>query len=1785
MAEAKGKLELCSSGAPVNKGETCFPDVAMVSCIHWISRSPSLPGIPTKLAVMDMTSATHSVVAFRRHRGIFDTLIAVTVSPSRLVSPMNAIRTLVVACQILICSMTLADEQPKDVASPVSFHKQVKPILQARCQGCHQPAKANGAYVMTDFGKLIGGGESGDAAVVPGKPDESYLIAQITPTDGTAAMPPKGKPLADVELELIRKWITEGAKDDTPASTKVLYSRENPPTYSLPPVVTSLNFAPNGELLAVAGFNEVLLHKADGSGLADRLIGLSERIESVRFSPDGKRLAVTGGQPGRMGEVQVWDVDKRELLLSHSVTYDTVYGASWSPDGKLIAFGCSDNSVRAINAETGEQVLFQGAHSDWVRDTVFTIENESPHVLSVSRDMTVKLTEVETNRFIDNVTSITPGALKGGINSIARHPQRDEIIVGGSDGVPKVYRVFRITARKIGDDSNLIKSLQPMTGRVFGVAVSPDGKRIAAVSSLDGKGELSVSSYEFDTTLPKDLKDISAKRVRDRKPDEQKKLDDYRSKDIKQIANVKIDESPLYAIAFHPNSRQVAVAGGDGTVRIIDTETGKPITTFAAAPVSQSNEQSQPTATGQLTWADSPLINKESLPEGTTVTGLRVQPETITLTNAFDYTQLLVTGTLNTGDTIDVTRIAELLHDGDVLDVTKSGFAKAKADGTTKLVVRIGDVTTEVPVTVSGVGQPFVADFLKHVNPVLSRVGCNQGTCHGSLKGKNGFKLSLRGYDPIYDIRAFTDDLAARRTNISSPANSLMLLKATGAVPHVGGQLFRDDSNYYEVVRNWVANGAKLDLTTPKVTAVAISPENPVIQKLDSTQQIRIVATYADGSTKDVTREAFIESGNTEVAVTNRWGLMTAIRRGEAPILARYEGAYTATTLTVMGDRTGFEWKEPESWSEVDRLVAAKWQRMKIQPSGLCSDTEFLRRVHLDLTGLPPTAEQVRAFLADPGETKVKRAAVVDQLIGSDDYVEYMTNKWADLLQVNRKFLGPEGSKAFRNWIHDEVKANTPYNEFVQKVITADGSNKENPAASYYKILRQPVDIMENTTHLFLGVRFNCNKCHDHPFEKWTQDQYYQTAAYFARVGLKADPAGGNRKIGGTAVEGAKPFYEVVFEKNDGEVTHDRTGSVAPPVFPFECDYEAPKEANRRQQLAAWITSPDNRYFARSYVTRLWGYMLGVGIREPIDDLRAGNPPTNPELLDYLAQEFIASDFNAQHVMKLICKSRTYQLSLETNKWNEDDTQNYSHAIARRLPAEVLYDAIHRVVGAKSKIPGVPEGTRAAAIPDAGVKLPDGFLANLGRPVRESACECERSADLQLGPIMALIGGPTVGAALDDPDSEIAKLSKEIADDRQLINELFIRILNRPATDAEIDATLASVSTIESDHEQVTKMLTEREAWWKEEQPKLVAAREQAIAEATADLAAYEKEIAPRRAEEEKARVAKQEAAQADFDKYNAEISQHTAAYLAKNNSDAEWFLLEPATLAGPEGISLERQDDRSVKATGKADKGAYTITVNTSLKDIAAFRIEALQDTSIEGNGPGLPANGNFVVTEFEVQAASVAKPTEFTKVALQNGKADFLQAGFNIALAIDGNAGNQNAWAVANAGGVTHWATFETKQPVSHEGGTVLKFVIHQNHTAKEHLLGRFRISATQRKAPGLSLPESLKAIAAVPADKRSDAQKAVASAWFGKSDATLTAKLAALNEAKRPLPEDPGVTQRKEKIGFVSQEVPEDARLVRLRADVEYSKKQLEAKRLTATQDLAWALINSPAFLFNH
>jgi hypothetical protein len=1158
------------------------------------------------------------------------------------------------------------------------------------------------------------------------------------------------------------------------------------------------------------------------------------------------------------------------------------------------------------------------------------------------------------------------------------------------------------------------------------------------------------------------------------------------------------------------------------------------------------------------------------------------------LSNRFAYVQLLVTGKLASGESIDVTRMVEPSLSSEIAELTRSGLLRPKADGKGTLSLRLGGKSVAVPVTVLGLNTPVHVDFVHDVMPTLSRLGCNAGTCHGSAQGKNGFKLSLRGYDPLFDVRSLTDDHAARRVNLASPDDSMMLLKTTGAAPHVGGVLMQPGEPYYETIRSWIAEGARLDLTTPRVTKIAVFPVDPVVQRIGSKQQLRVIATYASGEVRDVSREAFLESANSEVAVAGKAGLITVVRRGEAPILARFEGNYASTTITVMGDRTGFVWADPPHYGKIDELVAAKWKRMKILPSGLCSDAEFVRRAFLDLTGLPPTVDEVRKFVADSRDGRIKRDELIDRLIGSPDFVDYWTNKWADLLQVNRKFLGVEGSLAFRNWIRAQVAANTPYDKFVRSILTATGSNRENPAAAYFKILRDPAATMENTTQLFLAVRFNCNKCHDHPFERWTQDQYYQTAAFFAQVGLSGDPASKGQMIGGTDVEAPKPLFEVVADTGKGEVVHDRTKKVTAPRFPYSHTYIKPAaNAPRRQDLSEWLTSKDNPYFAKSYVNRLWGYLFGAGIIEPLDDIRAGNPPSNPELLDYLTQEFIKSGFDVRQVMRLACKSRTYQLSVETNKWNADDKVNYAHATARRLPAEVLLDAVYRVTGSVSKFPGIAPGTRAAALPDSGVELPSGFLTTFGRPARESACECERSSGLQLGPIMALVSGPTLGDAIADPGNELTKLVANQSDDVKLIDELFLRILNRPPTAAEIGTCRKDMQAVEDDHQRMAEELGKRETEFAVKRPLLERQRSAAIAAAQNALASHEKELAPKLKEQERKRAEATAKLEADLKAYEVTALAKKMAEWEKTASIVNrWLVLEPKATSATNRSTLTKEPDGSLVVSGPNRNGVVTVTAETELTGITGLRLEVLTDSRLPNKGPGRAADGNFVLNELELTAGPKADPKQAKPVKLIGALADFSQDNLEVAKAIDGSLNDPgNGWAIAPASGQIHWATFETAEPVGGAGGTLLTFKMHHRF-GNAWTLGRFRLSVTRGQKPiGLSLPEEFRAILATAADVRSDAQKNLLANYFRAVDPDWRKKLVDLNMSKAPLPIDPKLKELRDQLEFAKRSVAPDSVLVGLRHDLEMSVQQAATRRLTAAQDIAWALINSPAFLFNH
>jgi len=677
--------------------------------------------------------------------------------------------------------------------------------------------------------------------------------------------------------------------------------------------------------------------------------------------------------------------------------------------------------------------------------------------------------------------------------------------------------------------------------------------------------------------------------------------------------------------------------------------------------------------------------------------------------------------------------------------------------------------------------------FLRDVAPILNKVGCTSGPCHGAAKGKAGLKLSLRGYDPDFDYQVLLYDLGGRRVNRADPGRSLMLAKPTQEVPHGGGLRIPPGSKYYTTIYNWIAQGVPFgDPARDKVDKIELQPAAIEMAKPGLEQQVKVIAHYLDGDERDVTNEAVIASNIPDTADVTSDALVKGARIGEATMLVRYEGKFGTVPVTVLNPKPGFVWKPLPQNNYVDQFIDAKLRRLKIQPSAAVDDATFLRRVSEDLTGQLPTPQEVRAFLADPAPSQAKRSREIDRLMSRPSFVDRWTLKWGDLLQVNRKYLGDKGAWEFRDWIRQSVATNKPYDQFVRELLTSRGSSDDNPAANYFRVTRDPKPTMEKTTQVFLGVRMVCTQCHDHPFERWTQNQYYEMTSFFSTVGLRP---------------GFESGEEIVFDKRDDyDVRHPKDDRVMKPKFLVAATTASiapvalPDGANRRQALADWITSKENPFFARSLANRMWSYFLGRGIIDPVDDIRASNPAVNEELLDALTKDFKDHNYDLKRLIRTIVNSRAYQAGIETNEWNETDRVNFSHAVPRRLNAEQLMDALTQATGIRPEFPEVPPDTTAEEFPDPHVGK-DGFLDLFGRPQRESACECERKTDLSLPQALNLINGKTISDAVADPAGRLAKALVAGSSDRALIEDMYLATLSRVPTPSELDKGITYLRT------------------------------------------------------------------------------------------------------------------------------------------------------------------------------------------------------------------------------------------------------------------------------------------------------------------------------------------------------------------------------------------------------
>jgi len=769
-------------------------------------------------------------------------------------------------------------------------------------------------------------------------------------------------------------------------------------------------------------------------------------------------------------------------------------------------------------------------------------------------------------------------------------------------------------------------------------------------------------------------------------------------------------------------------------------------------------------------------------PDKRLVIGPNVTGQGIELRSADARQQLLVT--FESGPTAtDVTRAVQysVAPEG-LLTVDDSGLITPLADGTATLTATLAgqDVSASISISTTGFAAPPPINFRNQVVPIFTKLGCNGGGCHGKSGGQNGFRLSLLGFYPEDDFEFLRKESRGRRIFPAEPARSLLLTKATGLVPHGGGKRMAAGDYEYRMLARWIEQGMPYgNESDPAVTGITCYPPARVMPQA-SEQQITVIATYSDGSTEDVTRMCLFEPNDSEMAECSETGLVSTLDlAGEVAIMARYQGQVSTFRATVpLGADTS---NLPEAVNVVDTAVFNKLRLLGIPASARSTDAAFLRRVSLDIAGTIPTADQVQEFLADTRADK--RDRLIDRLLDSQEYADNFANKWNFILR-NKKTRNEDraGTQLFHQWIWDSLYENKPYDQFVREIITASGEPLLNPAVTWYREVDQVEEQVEDTAQLFLGIRIQCARCHHHPFEKWSQNDYYSLAAFYRRVGRK--------NINGVAGQ----FRDRSIFHNEGVATanNPRTGASLKPAGLGAPPLDIPADQDPRVQLADWMSQSDNPFFARSLVNRYWKHFFNRGIVEPEDDMRETNPPSNPELLDALADRFVKSGFDLKDLVRTICRSRTYQLSSLPNEYNASDKQNFSRYYPRRLSAEALYDAFHTVTDTSERFGGMPAGTRALQLADSSGG--PYFLKVFGMPEGDTACECERSADANLAQSLHLLNSKEVQDKISKDGARAAQLAVE--KDRshaERMTEIYQTVFSRNPTADELNVAIAYI--------------------------------------------------------------------------------------------------------------------------------------------------------------------------------------------------------------------------------------------------------------------------------------------------------------------------------------------------------------------------------------------------------
>jgi Protein of unknown function (DUF1553)/Protein of unknown function (DUF1549) len=769
---------------------------------------------------------------------------------------------------------------------------------------------------------------------------------------------------------------------------------------------------------------------------------------------------------------------------------------------------------------------------------------------------------------------------------------------------------------------------------------------------------------------------------------------------------------------------------------------------------------------------------------------LTIIPSTITLHGPESRQQLILEKTRDNQFIGQVTNDVQFVSSDTNIVRIEKGDAIPVKNGTVTVTAKSGKESASVQINVEAMDRPFDWSFRNHVQPVLAKNGCSSGACHGAAAGQNGFKLSLRGYDDEGDFLTLTRAAFGRRVVPSDPARSLMLLKPTGAVPHKGGKRFDVDSMDYRVLSGWIASGTPGPKPEdPRIVRIELLPSHVVLDP-NSVQQLSVIAHFTDGHTEDVTRWTKYTSANETVSQVSDNGQAKVVGFGEGAITAWYLSRIDIATITVPYTnkvaKSAFTHAKRRNF--IDEIVLEKLQSLSLPPSPRCSDSEFIRRAFIDATGVLPTAQETRDFLADKSDTK--RDKLIESLLRRPEFVDYWTYKWSDLLLVSTKQLKPPAVWSYYNWIRNNVAANTPWDAFARKVITAQGSTLENGAANFYVLHDDPRTMSETASQAFLGMSINCAKCHNHPMEKWTNNQYYQMANLFARVRTKTGSGEGDN---------------VIFVSNSGDLIQPLTGKPQPPAPLDGKSVLIDSPEDRRTALADWLASRDNPYFSRAIVNRIWANFMTVGLVEAVDDMRVTNPPSNEKLLSTLATYLADQKFDLKALMRLIMQSETYQRASQTSSQNAAETRFYSHHYPRRLMAEVMHDAIAQITGVPTQFQvdrrnakaglgeKYPLGFRAIQLPD--TQTYSYFLKAFGRPDREKTCECERTMEPSVTQVLHIANGDTINKKLESKNCRISKAIEDNTQNEKIIEDLYVSALARYPTPKEKEKMLKTLSS------------------------------------------------------------------------------------------------------------------------------------------------------------------------------------------------------------------------------------------------------------------------------------------------------------------------------------------------------------------------------------------------------